>query len=487
MTEPLDPGAADPSAADPSAADPGAADPGAAAVAHHLDALDRLWAEADASGLATTPGASRAAAARAAANRMTSDVRRRALAPVEHRARQASDHLASAVEALAGRTERMAAWQGDDHKLLGDVRHTVDQVGPRLGHLDAGVAEILARLDDIDRHQVTRQAQIDELRGDLARVRILLDDIVVGTRAAIAQAVAGTPRPNEAAAHAATPGAASPNAGGAQGPNDTRGTIENGDPLDELLSRGNDGFYRDLERRFRGSRADVKTLLSVHLEAVQQTGGPVVDIGCGRGEWLELLAEAEVPAYGVDLNAAFAEANQERGLDVRVGEAGAHLAGLAPASLGAVTGFHLAEHLPLPVLLRLAQHAYRALRPGGVLVLETPNPTNVRVGAAQFWLDPTHERPLHPELLQFALSHVGFDPVEVVPLHPARNFDRDWAAELGIDAPAGSAAAEILEDVRAALSGPQDYAVVARVPSPGADGDPGDVGDLGEVGDPGES
>lgn len=280
----------------------------------------------------------------------------------------------------------------------------------------------------------------------MARLRARQDEIVAATQTAIATATARPPASSDGTA------------------GDTASTPGSGRSLQELVEAGHDDLYRDLERTFRGSREAVKALTEIYLPDVRRSGGPVVDIGCGRGEWLELLSESGIEAYGVDLNVAFAEENQQRGLDVRVGDAVAHLAALEPGSLGAVTGFHLAEHLPLTVLLALADRAFEALRPGGLLILETPNPTNVRVGAAQFWIDPTHERPLHPEFLQFVLAHRGFTPVEIRPLHPARHFEQDWAELFGIDAPAGSPSAEVLDDVRSALAGPQDYAVLARVP-----------------------
>ena len=283
------------------------------------------------------------------------------------------------------------------------------------------------------------QAAEEARRDDKAAWRVEVNRVRAGSEA-LAHLLRGSP-------------VASPEVPGAEGVAAT---------LDQVIADSHEDFYRQLEERFRGDRKHIKSLTEIYVDDVRATGGPVLDIGCGTGEWLELLGEQGIPAYGVDTNAAFADDNRARGLDVRVGDAVAHLATLEPGSLGAVTGFHLAEHLETDVLLRLIDRARVALRPGGLLILETPNPTNVRVGAAQFWIDPTHIRPLHPELLAFMCTQRGFAEVEIRPLHPARHFEVDWGDALGLDVEPGSAAAEILEDLRDALAGGQDYAVLAR-------------------------
>ncbi|HZU76734.1 MAG TPA: class I SAM-dependent methyltransferase, partial [Dehalococcoidia bacterium] len=162
-----------------------------------------------------------------------------------------------------------------------------------------------------------------------------------------------------------------------------------------------DGFYEGFERRFRGSREEIRSRLADYLPDVAsltQSGGVVLDIGPGHGEWLELLREHGVAAYGVDTNERFVALGRERGLDVRHEDAIAHLQGLEPQSLAAVTVFHVIEHLGFDQAVELVDQCLRALRPGGTLLIETPNPLNLRVGAAEFWIDPTHLRPMHPQL-----------------------------------------------------------------------------------------
>jgi O-antigen chain-terminating methyltransferase len=142
---------------------------------------------------------------------------------------------------------------------------------------------------------------------------------------------------------------------------------------------------------------------------------------------------------------------------VRAGDAFATLESAATDSLGVVTAFQLVEHVGIPRTALLFHEAARALRPGGLVIAETPNPTNLRVGAASFYRDPTHRRPVHPDLLQFIAEREGFE-VGVRYLNPmpqmAEPFDEvpPWAATL-------------VEELRWALYGPLDYAVVARKPA----------------------
>jgi len=183
-------------------------------------------------------------------------------------------------------------------------------------------------------------------------------------------------------------------------------------------------FYRAFEDRFRGSRELIKARLRVYLPFVTPlaTGEPpckALDLGCGRGEWLEILREAGVEARGIDLDEGMLAACHELGLAVEAGEAIAGLAALPAESQDIVSGFHLAEHLPFADLQALVQQALRVLRPGGLLILETPNPENLSVGATHFYLDPTHVRPIPPLLLEFLPAHYGFHRVKIVRLQEA--------------------------------------------------------------------
>lgn len=160
-------------------------------------------------------------------------------------------------------------------------------------------------------------------------------------------------------------------------------------------------FYRTFEEKFRGPRELVKSRLRVYLPFLRPLRGSfstalAVDLGCGRGEWLELLYEQGFEAEGVDLDDGMLAACRDLGLKVQTGDALGYLTALPDDSQAIVSGFHLVEHIPFQVLLQLVAEALRVLKPGGLLILETPNPENIIVGATNFYIDPTHHRPIPP-------------------------------------------------------------------------------------------
>jgi O-antigen chain-terminating methyltransferase len=226
-------------------------------------------------------------------------------------------------------------------------------------------------------------------------------------------------------------------------------TVRAPEELDPLL----DAFYVTFEDRFRGPREEIRKRVSVYLPVVRESNAgapdrPIFDLGCGRGEWLELLGEHGLVAKGVDSNFAVVTEGQARRLDVRQADVLAYLRELPDQSCGAVTAFHLAEHLPFPMVIKLVDEIVRVLRPGGVAILETPNPKNLMVGSCSFYVDPTHRRPLHPETMAFLAETRGLDRVQVRFLHPV---------EEGRLPDNGAGIAARLNEY---LFGPQDFAVI---------------------------
>lgn len=145
---------------------------------------------------------------------------------------------------------------------------------------------------------------------------------------------------------------------------------------------------------------------------------PLLDIGCGRGEWLHLLRARGLPAHGLDLNPANASLPVvPSGLTSPPLTRVPTWRSRKPAA-GAITAFQVVEHLEFPVLMAFLTEARRVLAPGGILILETPNPENLNVATRTFWLDPTHVRPLPSELLEFAASYAGLEPVSILRLNP---------------------------------------------------------------------
>ena len=216
-----------------------------------------------------------------------------------------------------------------------------------------------------------------------------------------------------------------------------------------------DPLYLSFEDRYRGTRDDIKNRQRVYLdlvrECVESTGGGLaIDIGCGRGEWLELLADSGVAGRGFDLNRIAIEESRDRGLDAIFADAIEAVSSLPEKSCSVVTAFHIIEHLSFETLVRLIDHSLRILRPGGILIVETPNPANLVVAAEKFYFDPTHRNPLPSELTSYLLESRGFDNVEVLPLHPV-----GWHSLKRYDDP-------MLAYLQDKLFGPQDYAALAR-------------------------
>ncbi|MFZ0751548.1 MAG: methyltransferase domain-containing protein, partial [Pyrinomonadaceae bacterium] len=214
--------------------------------------------------------------------------------------------------------------------------------------------------------------------------------------------------------------------------------------------RSLDAVYVELEDRFRGSRDEVKSSQTFYLPSVQSAPNadrPVVDLGSGRGEWLELMREAGVVAIGVETNRVMIDLCRERGLEVIEQDALSYLRGLPDDSLRAVTGFHIIEHLPPETLMLLLDQIMRTLRAGGFVAFETPNPDNLFVSGNYFYFDPSHHHPLPSKLVRLFLESRGFRDVAVTPLHPCaegRFVEND----------------DVSKRLNELFYGPMDYAIV---------------------------
>ncbi|HUV97735.1 MAG TPA: methyltransferase domain-containing protein [Acidobacteriaceae bacterium] len=228
---------------------------------------------------------------------------------------------------------------------------------------------------------------------------------------------------------------------------------------DEILN----AQYVSFEDTFRGEREDIKTRATHYLETLAAAGiekdsGVVLDLGCGRGEWLEVLTDAGYLCRGVDLNNVMLEASLARGFDVVEADVLDYLRSLEDNSLAAITSMHLVEHVPHNILIRLLDEAIRVLRPGGLLILETPNPENVTVGACYFYMDPTHRNPIPPPLLQWTVQERGFTMPVIERLSEHRGVAA--IAPVSDDVPGAVQINQMIEWFTA----PPDYAVIARKP-----------------------
>ena len=179
-----------------------------------------------------------------------------------------------------------------------------------------------------------------------------------------------------------------------------------------------DTFYIDFEDKFRGKRENIKQRVIDYLPYLEKLPFnkediKVLDLGCGRGEWLELLNEKGYKAKGIDLNRVMVAKSKQLGLNAEEYDAIEYLKSLKNNSLSVITGFHIIEHLPFEVLIDMYKEAYRVLKPGGVVIFETPNPENVFVGTSNFYTDPTHINPIPPITSQFTLEHLGYKEVSI--------------------------------------------------------------------------
>jgi len=333
---------------------------------------------------------------------------------------------------------------------LFDWLHT----GERLRALDARVAaaerdaaaaraeadaRLRAALAEAAAHEAALRGKIDELAGRAAAQQSALD--ALAARAASADDAIRAARLTDAERHAlAGAAAAHP-------------------PFPSLPRAGyvapEPWFYAAFEALFRGSREEIAARLGVHLTPAVAAARacddrPLIDIGCGRGEWLGLVTGQGLHAIGIDVNPDMVAACRALGLDAHLADGVAHLRAVAAQAVSVVTAFHVVEHLPINAIVALLVETERVLAPGGLVILETPNPDNLVVGANTFWLDPSHLRPLPPRLLRFCVEAAGLVVEEVVPLGP----DPQVAAQAATESwPPG---------VAHALGGARDYAIVAR-------------------------
>jgi SAM-dependent methyltransferase len=209
---------------------------------------------------------------------------------------------------------------------------------------------------------------------------------------------------------------------------------------------------------FRGTRDE---LLARYQELASRLVGfdPVLDLGCGRGEFLELLAGMGVKSWGVDLDPDLVKAAVNRGLTVDHTDALRCLQGLDDASLGGLVLIQLVEHLSAQEVVDLVALAAEKVRPGGQVFAETVNPQSLYVFAHSFYLDPTHLRPVHPAYLAFLFREAGFSTVEI-----------EWRSPPPVDdvlepapepQPPTSSYNENVRRLNQLLFAPQDYLVVA--------------------------
>ena len=237
--------------------------------------------------------------------------------------------------------------------------------------------------------------------------------------------------------------------------------------LVEMRGKGlhmSDDFYHDFEEAFRGSQEEIKSRLQVYVPIIKShladwSKGTFIDIGSGRGEWLDILKEnGAVNRIGVDLNKRQNDICEEKGHKTVCEDCIFYLKKQSDGSIDLITGFQIIEHLPLSVFVQLLEQCKRVLKPGGMILFETQNPNNLVVGADTFYIDPSHIRPLEPRLIEFLVQWAGFTDVKIIPANASPNWvgvDRNSVPVNMQDV------ADRFNEVYYRLYGPQDYSVFA--------------------------
>lgn len=219
-----------------------------------------------------------------------------------------------------------------------------------------------------------------------------------------------------------------------------------------------EAMYVALEDHFRGAQEEIRARQMQYLPVMSRapiSDHYVLDLGCGRGEWLEVLKEAGVEARGVDSNLACVSECQGKNLQVIHADLVEHLRSLPDGECSVITMFQVLEHLPFPVLLDVLREIRRVLCINGLLIAEVPNSENLSVGASTFWIDPTHERPLFPGLLKFLATEIGFAKVDGMYSSPIRETPALDGLERTVS--------ECIMAVHKAIYGPADFALIAQV------------------------
>ncbi|MGC1402671.1 MAG: class I SAM-dependent methyltransferase [Thermodesulfobacteriota bacterium] len=240
-------------------------------------------------------------------------------------------------------------------------------------------------------------------------------------------------------------------------------SVETGSQIEDLKSRVREPEYVRFEDLHRGSQEEIKWKQKRYLPYFKDQG-PVLDIGCGRGEFLELLREARIPASGVDTNREMIRQCQAKGLEVTHGEGMVFLKSFSDQSLGGIFLSQVIEHLKPEALRELVRVSFAKLKPGGILLAETINPQCLSTFSGAFYLDLSHYNPIHPEAARFLLESLGFRKVDILYASPfpeemklkemVRRKDDSYEDELA------RILNENVQRLNAQLYGFQDYAVI---------------------------
>lgn len=215
-------------------------------------------------------------------------------------------------------------------------------------------------------------------------------------------------------------------------------------------------FYFELQGRFQSSEPADMSRLEMYCSAIGNLDpkvpvAPWLDIGCGRGTWLRLARDGGNEAIGIDSNPAAIQHCGEAGFSVTESDALEFLRSQEDQSFAVITAFHVLEHCPFEYCLNLIYQVARTLKPGGVFLVETPHPGNLLMAAEQFWIDPTHQRPIPIPLMEFLFDYCSLGVVHCFEINPRAESEHLPFREL-----------ELASRLDLLLYGPQDYAMMGR-------------------------
>ena len=306
------------------------------------------------------------------------------------------------------------------NQLVGDYRYRVNHLEQQLVKMTEEQRTQQERSEDLDR-------RLAELTQEIRAQKIAVEELLSGWRSGMAAGPSGPARPE----------------GG----------------LDRLRAFE----YLRFENRHRGAETEIRTRQQAYLPYFKQTG-LVVDIGCGRGEFLQLLREAGVPARGVELNPEMVQVAKQKGVEVIQEDGLEHLRGLPDRKLGGIFLSQVIEHLGAENLRELVRTAFLKLAPGGVLLAETVNPQCLTTFSGAFYVDLSHHNPIHPEAARFLWETMGFRQVSLLYVSPypvemrlkemVRRDDESYEDETA------RVLNENVQRLNDLLYGYQDYAVV---------------------------
>ncbi len=216
--------------------------------------------------------------------------------------------------------------------------------------------------------------------------------------------------------------------------------------------------YAGFENRFRGRDEQVKEQQKEYISYFKN-GGTVLDLGCGRGEFIELLESMEIKARGIDTNEQMIEICREKGLNCEKADILETLAQCEDNSLGGIFSSQVVEHLSPDYLKRMIETAYHKLSPSRFIILETVNPLSVFSLVQIYFLDLSHQQPIHPQTLSFLLKSSGFEDIQIKYSAPLENEKLKTLPEKD---EAASLLNENIDKINALLYAPSNYAAVAQ-------------------------